>query len=191
MSIRLKDGFCLISQLIRDNRVISFTKLPKNDWLLSTICLWHLLSIRVRAAVLSGGGSCDGAFSTLSVCPAGGRTAAFPLWLLRLGSCTPWTAGPGSVPAFCPRSGLPAGVRDLRGEDTAETGQFNIRAVSTDSPRAGSAEPPEQSTAVAVSRAYSASVTCSVAMLWKKLSTGPTRSSLPPVHGDKQGKIRK
>lgn len=41
---------------------------------------------------------------------------------------------------------------------------------------------PEQSRVVAVSRAYSVSVTCSVAMLWKKLISGPSRSSPPPVH---------
>lgn len=41
---------------------------------------------------------------------------------------------------------------------------------------------PEQSRAVAVSRAYSVSVTRKVFMLWKKLSTGPERSSLLPVY---------
>lgn len=45
---------------------------------------------------------------------------------------------------------------------------------------------PEQSRAVAVSRAYSASVTRSTTMLWRKLSTEPSRSSPPPVHINKQ-----
>lgn len=48
---------------------------------------------------------------------------------------------------------------------------------------------PEQSRAVAVSRAYSVSVTCSVAMLWKKLMTGPNRSSPPPVRRHWRGKM--
>lgn len=48
---------------------------------------------------------------------------------------------------------------------------------------------PEQSRAVAVSRAYSVSVTCSVDMLWKKLITGLNTSSALPAHRGEMGVV--
>lgn len=76
-----------------------------------------LFPSRVPAAALSGGGSCGGGSAALSVGPAGGQTAVGPLAQLLLGPCTPWTAGPGPLPAVSPHSVPPAGVRGLRGGD--------------------------------------------------------------------------
>lgn len=211
---------------------------------------WHVLSISVQAAVLSGGGSCDGGFWAPSVCLASGQTAVVPLVQLQPGPHTPWTGGPGSVLAFSQHSWLPAGTPGLQNRDTEReihrqdlllcvyltcctekdldnsqtlwnqqsdlfrgilllccrrapdkfiviiyswTEHVNFLIWFADwivyDQTSTSWERllvwPEQSRAVAVSSEYSASVTRNVFMLWKKLSTGPERSSLLPVHEEK------
>lgn len=197
-------------------------KFPGDDCGVFPHHFWFVLSIRVQAAVSTEGGSCDGGCVALSVCPAGGRTAVVPLVRRQPGLRTPWTAGPGSVPAFSQHSGLPVEMCGLQGGDNNKSPPVKpcVRAFEThwvnhseasihyhkllfimiiyswmeqldvlNQPLIGLSVSlprlliwPEQSRAVAVSRVYSASVTRSVAMLWKKLSTGSTRSSLPPVH---------
>lgn len=74
----------------------------------------HVFIVSVQTAVSSGGGSCGGGFAALSVCPAGGRTSVRLLALPPLGPRTPWTAGPGSVPAFFQHSWPPAAMHDLQ-----------------------------------------------------------------------------
>lgn len=70
----------------------------------------------VHAAVLLGGGSCDGGFAAPSVCPAGGRNAAAPR--VQPEPHTPWTADPGSAPAFSLHSLLPGATHGLQGQRT-------------------------------------------------------------------------
>lgn len=91
--------------------------------------IWYILSIRVQAAVSTEGGSCDGGCVALSVCPAGGRIAVVPLAQLQPGPHTPWTAGPGSVPAFSQHSGLPVGMCGLQGGDNRERERFKQQIV--------------------------------------------------------------
>lgn len=113
--------FCTISQLIQNHLVLKF-KLPRDDGG-RFYHFRYVLSVSVQAAVLSGGGSCDGGFVAPSVCPASGQTAAVHLAQLHPGSHTPWTAGPGSVPAFSQHSWLPAGTHGLQDRD-AERDRF-------------------------------------------------------------------
>jgi len=71
-------------------------------------------SVSVRDAAASAGGSCGEASAALSGGPAGDRSAEGPLAQLRPGPHTPWTAGPGSAPAFSQRSWQPVGTHGLQ-----------------------------------------------------------------------------
>lgn len=101
-------------------------KIPRDDDGGGSFNISGSYSVRVQAAVVSGGGSCDGGFVAPSVCPAGGQTAVVPLVQLQRGPRTPWTAGPGSVPAFSQHSRRPAGTHGLQEGTQREMGSLHV-----------------------------------------------------------------
>lgn len=116
-----------MSQLIEGHSVLQFKhKNFRDDHGGTPPHFWYLLSIRVQAAVYSGGGSCDGGYVALSICLEADQTAVVPLAQLQHWPHTPWKASLGSLPAFFPHSWLPAVMFGLQDGNNRETRRFTM-----------------------------------------------------------------